>query len=238
MLHAPVLEVTGLTKSFYVHEQEKLIPSSAEVRLRVYPGELTALIGPTGSGKSTVLKAIFRTYLPSRGRILYRSTQGQVVDLARINEHAIIELRKNEIRIVTQFLQFLPRQQTLDVVAAPLARQGLSREQRREKACRLLERLGIPERLWTLPPSTFSGGERQRVNLARGIISQPRLLLLDEPTASLDHNTTMEVTRIIEETKSSGTGVLAVFHDMSLVQSLAEHTVALQLPADEALCPN
>jgi alpha-D-ribose 1-methylphosphonate 5-triphosphate synthase subunit PhnL len=232
----PLLDVSGLSKSFYVHEQEKLIPSSAEVRLKVFPGSLTALTGPTGSGKSTVLKSIFRTYLPSRGRILYRTAEGQLLDLTRIDEHAMIGLRKGEIRIVTQFLQFLPRQQTLDVVAAPLYKQGLPREDGRQKARRLLQRLGIPERLWTLPPSTFSGGERQRVNLARGIISRPRLLLLDEPTASLDETTTLEVTRIIQEAKSWGTGILAVFHDMSLVQCLAEHTVALQMPASEVPC--
>ncbi len=230
----PLLDVSGLSKSFAIHEQQKHIPSAAEVQLKVYPGQLTALVGPTGSGKSTVLKSIFRTYLPTRGRILYRNAAEEILDLARIDEHAILELRKGEIRFVTQFLQFLPRQQTLDVVASPLYKQGQTRDHGRSKARRLLTRLGIPERLWSLPPSTFSGGERQRVNLARGIISNPRLLLLDEPTASLDRTTTQEVTRIIQETKSMGTGILAVFHDLTLVQSLADQTVTLKMPEAEA----
>lgn len=238
MNNEPLLEVIGLSKGFYLHEQKKDIPSAADVHLHVYSGQLTALIGPTGCGKSTVLKSIYQTYIPSQGRVLYRTAEDQVLDLAQLEEQQIIELRKGEIRFVTQFLQFLPRQQTLDVVATPLYKQGQTREQGRSEARRLLKRLGIPERLWNLPPSTFSGGERQRVNLARGIISKPRLLLLDEPTASLDQNTIVEVTRIIEEAKSLGTGILAVFHDLNLVKSLAEHTVALQMPAVESPCPH
>jgi alpha-D-ribose 1-methylphosphonate 5-triphosphate synthase subunit PhnL len=130
-------------------------------------------------------------------------------------------------------LQFLPRQPTLDVVASPLQAQGCSREVGRREAARLLRRLAIPERLWNLPPATFSGGERQRVNLARGVIARPRLLLLDEPTASLDPVTMEEVVRIIEEIKRSGTGILAVFHDMELVERLADSIVRLKLPEQE-----
>ncbi|MBS3779123.1 MAG: ATP-binding cassette domain-containing protein [Desulfovermiculus sp.] len=219
-----------MEKHFYLHEQKKHIPSATGVHLQVHPGQLTALIGPTGCGKSSVLKSIYRTYIPSRGLILYRSARDEVLDLALLDEHRIMELRKREIRFVTQFLQFVPRQQTLDVVAAPLYKLGYSREEGRARARRLLHRLGIPERLWTLPPSTFSGGERQRVNLAQGMISRPRLLLLDEPTASLNPKTRREVTRIIREIKSWGTGILAVLHDMELVDNLAEQTVGLDLP--------
>ena len=230
MVYQPLLQVIELEKRFYLHEQKKHIPSAAGVHLQVYSGKLTALIGPTGCGKSSVLKSIYRTYIPSRGRILYRSARDELLDLALLDEHRIMELRKREIRFVTQFLQFVPRQQTLDVVAAPLYKLGYSREEGRERARLLLQRLGIPERLWTLPPSTFSGGERQRVNLAQGMISRPRLLLLDEPTASLDPKTRREVTRIIREIKSWGTGILAVLHDMELVEDLAEQTVGLDLP--------
>lgn len=226
----PLLDVIGLGKSFYVHEQGKDIPSAGNVHLQVYPGELTALIGPTGCGKSTVLKSIYRTYLPNQGQILYQDAGDRVLDLAQLDEHSVMRLRKGEIRFVTQFLRFVPRQKTLDVVAAPLYKQGMRKEAGRHKARELLTRLAIPEHLWTLPPSTFSGGERQRVNLAQGVISNPRLLLLDEPTASLDPKTTEEVTRIIDEIKSWGTGILAVFHNMDLVRCLAEHTVSLELP--------
>ncbi|MFO7875592.1 MAG: ATP-binding cassette domain-containing protein [Desulfovermiculus sp.] len=226
----PLLQVTGLGKQFYLHEQEKHIPSAENVNLTVYPGQVTALIGPTGCGKSTVLKSIYRTYIPTHGRMLYRTAMDTIVDLARLDEHEIMALRRGEIRFVTQFLQFVPRQPTLDVVAAPLYKQGATREEGREQARHLLQRLAIPERLWSLPPSTFSGGERQRVNLAQGVISRPRLLLLDEPTASLDPATRKEVVRIICEVSGWGTGILAVLHDIELVRSLAGHTVSLSPP--------
>ena len=233
MPNSPLLDVHGLGKRFYVFEQDKHIPSAADVHLRVESGRMTSLLGPTGSGKSTVLKCIYRTYLPTEGCIMFRTAGGERVDLAKLDEHGVIQLRHREIRFVTQFLQFLPRQPTLDVVASPLQAQGCSRQAGRQEAARLLRRLAIPERLWNLPPATFSGGERQRVNLARGVIARPRLLLLDEPTASLDPATMEEVVRIIEEIKRSGTGILAVFHDMELVERLADSIVRLKLPEQE-----
>ncbi|MFW5734115.1 MAG: phosphonate C-P lyase system protein PhnL [Oceanidesulfovibrio sp.] len=229
----PVLLVRNLSKSFYLHEQSKRIPSACGVHLAVHPRRLTALVGPTGSGKSSVLKAIYRSYLPGAGEILYRGADGLVHDLASLDDHGVIRLRNAEISFVTQFLQALPRQPTMDVVAQPLYKKGLGREEGREAACRMLARLSIPKRLWSLPPSTFSGGERQRVNLARGVIGRPRLLLLDEPTASLDPTTTDVVVELIEEVKSWGSAILAVFHSTYLVERLADNVVRLDLPMEE-----
>jgi len=226
----PVLKVEGFSKTFTLHEQNKLIPSSSNVNLDVFSGRLTALIGPTGSGKSSVLKGIYRTYLPSSGRIAYRSTNGNTVDLAKADEHQILNLRKQEIGFVTQFLRVLPRQSTEDVVATPLYMQGISRAEAREQARDILDKLKLPERLWGISPATFSGGEKQRVNLARGLLSKPRLLLLDEPTASLDPQTTELVIGLINDLKCEGVAILAIFHHPDVVERLADNVVKLSPP--------
>ncbi len=230
MTSKPLLMVENLSKTFFLHEQNKVIPSSSQVNLTVYSGKLTALIGPTGAGKSSVLKSIYRTYLPSSGRLLYETAAGGVVDLALALEHRILELRREEIGFVTQFLHTLPRQKTLDVVAMPLYRQGVNKQEGRARAAELLAELNIPERLWEVPPATFSGGEKQRVNLARGLIASPRLLLLDEPTASLDAETTDRVVALIQRKKEQGVGMLAIFHHADLVKRMADEVVELSVP--------
>jgi alpha-D-ribose 1-methylphosphonate 5-triphosphate synthase subunit PhnL len=225
---SPVLRVEGYAKQFSLHEQGVVIPSSHDVNMEVDAGSLTALIGPTGSGKSSVLKGIYRTYLPSAGRLLYTTAAGKRVDLARTDEHRIIELRRDEIGFVTQFLHFLPRQPTDLVVAQPLVQRGRPVEEARALAHEMLTALNLPERLWGVSPATFSGGEKQRVNLARGLVSRPRLLLLDEPTASLDPATSERVVRLIEALKQEGVAMLAVFHQPELVKRLADRVVELQ----------
>ncbi|MDP3331095.1 MAG: phosphonate C-P lyase system protein PhnL [Methylococcaceae bacterium] len=234
MTSKPLLSVENLSKTFYLHEQNKVIPSSSQVNLTVYSGKLTALIGPTGAGKSSVLKSIYRTYLPSSGRLLYETAAGGTLDLALALEHRILELRREEIGFVTQFLHTLPRQKTLDVVAMPLYQQGVSKQQGRARAAELLAELNIPERLWEVPPATFSGGEKQRVNLARGLIASPRLLLLDEPTASLDAKTTDRVVDLIQRKKAQGVGMLAIFHHADLVKRMADEVVELSVPLANA----
>lgn len=230
MTSKPLLSVENLSKTFYLHEQNKVIPSSSQVNLTVYSGKLTALIGPTGAGKSSVLKSIYRTYLPTSGRLLYETAAGGTLDLALALEHRILELRREEIGFVTQFLHTLPRQKTLDVVAMPLYQQGVNKQQGRARAAELLAELNIPERLWEVPPATFSGGEKQRVNLARGLIASPRLLLLDEPTASLDAKTTDRVVDLIQRKKAQGVGMLAIFHHADLVKRMADEVVELSVP--------
>jgi alpha-D-ribose 1-methylphosphonate 5-triphosphate synthase subunit PhnL len=226
----PILEVEDFSKTFILHEQGKSLPSSQSVFLKAFPGRLTALIGPTGAGKSTVLKGIYRTYLPTSGRIMFTTGQGQILDLALADEHKILELRQEEIGFVTQFLHTLPRQSTEDVVAMPLIKEGVPHDIALEKARDILGKLNLPERLWAVSPATFSGGEKQRVNLARGLLAQPRLLLLDEPTASLDAKTTDRVIELIQNLKETGTAMIAIFHDMDLVKKLADDVVKLEPP--------
>lgn len=226
----PVLKIKDFGKHFTLHEQGKVIPSSHNVALEVHAGELTALIGPTGAGKSSVLKGIYRTYLPSAGKILYRDKSGEEIDLAQADEYRMLQLRREEIGFVTQFLFCLPRQATLDVVAHPLVARGVARETAREQAAAMLAALNLPERLWSISPATFSGGEKQRVNLARGLVSKPRLLLLDEPTASLDPVTAERVIGLIEAIKKEGIAMLAIFHHPELTQRLGDRVVELAPP--------
>ena len=230
MNETPILRVEGYSKHFELHEQGKIIPSSCDVNLNVYSGQLTALIGATGAGKSTVLKGIYRTYLPTSGRLIYRTASGHEIDLAQADEHSVLELRRTEISFVTQFLHALPRQATEDVVAQPLFQKGMDRTEARDIARKMLAAMNLPERLWGISPATFSGGEKQRVNLARGLVSRPRLLLLDEPTASLDPKTTERVVRLIEDLKNDGVAMLAIFHHPDLVERMADDVVELEPP--------
>ncbi|MEW5904396.1 MAG: phosphonate C-P lyase system protein PhnL [Pseudomonadota bacterium] len=225
-----ILTIEHYAKTFHLHERDLNIPSASQVNLSVYPGKLTALIGPTGAGKSSVLKGVYRTYLPSAGRMLYRTADGGTIDLAQADEHRMLELRQTEIGFVTQFLHCLPRKSALDVVAEPLVARGMAREAARGRAADLLAQLDVPAHLWHVPPATFSGGEKQRVNLARGLIAQPRLLLLDEPTASLDPATTERVVMHLERMKDSGIAMLAIFHHPELVRRLADSVVELSPP--------
>lgn len=226
----PILRVKDYSKHFTLHEQGKIIPSSHGVNLEVYPGKLTALIGPTGSGKSTVLKGIYRTYLPSSGHLYFRTKENKEIDLCLADEHRILEIRRNEISFVTQFLHALPRQSTEDIVAQPLIKNGMKKSLAQDIAREMLEAMNLPESLWSISPATFSGGEKQRVNLARGLVSRPRLLLLDEPTASLDPDTTERVIRLIENLKQDGVAMLAIFHHPELVERMADMVVQLTPP--------
>ncbi|MET4026417.1 alpha-D-ribose 1-methylphosphonate 5-triphosphate synthase subunit PhnL [Marinobacter sp. MBR-99] len=235
MTHLPdtaILEVNGLAKQFNLHAQGEVVPSCSGVNLAAYPGQLAALTGPTGAGKSSVLKCIYRTYLPGSGTLNFRTADGRVMDLARISEQDMLRLRRSDIGFVTQFLHCVPRRPAEEVVAEPLILRDVEAGEALAQARTLLARLNVPERLWRLPPATFSGGEKQRVNLARGLIAKPRLLLLDEPTASLDKATTGRVIELLQEFKRAGVAMIAIFHDPDLVAALAdaEHRLAPPQP--------
>jgi len=225
----PILQVTGLEKSFHIHAAGKTLPSLAAVSLTVAAGELVALVGPSGAGKSTVLKCIHRTYLPMAGSILLHCADG-IIDLATADEASVLACRRRDLAFVTQFLHVLPRQSTVEVVARPLLAQGVERSAALARAREQLDRFALPERLWDIPPATFSGGEKQRVNLARSLVTRPRLLLLDEPTASLDPQATARVVAAIQALKGDSFGILAVFHDRQLVAQLADRVVELSAP--------
>ncbi|WP_369932494.1 phosphonate C-P lyase system protein PhnL [Rhodovulum sp. 12E13] len=204
-----VIEVDGLDKSFTLHDQGgAVIPVLAGARLAVEAGECVALTGASGAGKSTLMRMIHGNYLAGAGRIAVCG-----VDVARAAPREILALRRDRLGHVSQFLRVVPRVPALEVVAEPLLAVGASREAALGRARALLTRLNLPERLWALSPTTFSGGEQQRVNIARGFAHPYPALLLDEPTASLDAANREVVLTLVDEARARGAAILGIFHD-------------------------
>lgn len=218
-----MIKITGLSKMFRMHILKgKIIEGFKDVSFSVKPGQALGIKGKSGKGKSSVLKCLYRTYIPSSGSIMYDSTGYGSIDLARANEHEVIGIRKSEISFITQFLHIIPRIAALDIVAEPLVGAGVGASEARNKAAALLRELGIPEGLFDAFPSTFSGGEKQRINIARSIIKAPRLLLMDEPTASLDKKSTATVVELLKGLKKKGTTMIGAFHDMWVMDQISD----------------
>lgn len=224
---APVLTVDGLAKAFRIHHLESSLPIFANVDLKLCAGEFILLAGPNGAGKSTLLRTLYRSCRPTGGRALYHAAEGDI-DLARAADVDIALLRARDIGFVTQFLQARPRISAEDLVAEPLRQAGEVEEVARAAARRELEALGVKSALWSAYPSTFSGGERQKVNLARALISPRRLLLLDEPTASLDIGAREALTHRLTELKAQGVAMIGVFHHASDVAALVDREFRLE----------
>ncbi len=204
-----MIRIAGLGKSFTLHNQgSAVIPVMAGACLTVHPGECVGLVGQSGSGKSTLMRMVYGNYLSAGGSIVVGG-----LDMTRAEPRQIIRLRRETLGYVSQFLRVVPRVPTLDVVAEPLLQLGAPAAQAKARAAELLARLNIPERLWPLSPNTFSGGEQQRVNIARGFAHPYPALLLDEPTASLDATNRAVVLALIEEAKARGAAILGIFHD-------------------------
>ncbi|WP_417714088.1 phosphonate C-P lyase system protein PhnL [Pseudophaeobacter arcticus] len=204
-----MIELENVSKSFTLHNQgSAVIPVMERVNLQVAAGECVGLIGASGAGKSTLMRLIYGNYLAASGRVMVGD-----LDVAQAEPRQIIALRRDTLGYVSQFLRVVPRVAALDVVAEPLLAVGTPIEVARDRAASLLAELNIPERLWSLSPTTFSGGEQQRVNIARGFAYDYPALLLDEPTASLDAKNRATVLRLIEGAKSRGAAIIGIFHD-------------------------
>lgn len=204
-----MIEVSNLSKSFTLHNQgAAIIPVMAAAALHVRPGECVGLVGRSGAGKSTLMRMIHGNYLATSGSIRIGG-----VEVVGASPRQIIALRRGTLGYVSQFLRVVPRVPTIEVVADPLRALGTPRDEAEEAAAALLERLNIPRALWSLSPTTFSGGEQQRVNIARGFVNPWPALLLDEPTASLDAANRDVVLTLIEEAKARGAAILGIFHD-------------------------
>jgi alpha-D-ribose 1-methylphosphonate 5-triphosphate synthase subunit PhnL len=173
-------------------------------------------------GKSSILKALYRTYTTTGGDIIFTKEDGTSVNIASCDESTMLDLRKNEIGYVSQFLKVLPRISAVDVVAEPLIDKGEDEKNAKEVACELLSYLGIKEELFNVSPLTFSGGEQQRVNIAKGIIAPKSVLLLDEPTASLDHSNTMKVIQRLQKIKAEGVAMIGIFHDLEAMRAISD----------------
>lgn len=226
---ATILEVKNLMKCFNLHIlNEKKIEALIDVNFSMEEGEIVGLTGKSGSGKSTLMKAIYRTYLANTGEINYLSNTFGLIDLVTADEHKVLQLRRKEITYCSQFLKVIPRVTAIDVVADTIVKKESDRPMAREIATDLIKTLGLPDELWDAFPSTFSGGEQQRINIARAIIAKPRFLLVDEPTASLDTKTKDIVIRLILDLKQNGTSVLLITHDEYTLQKLSDKTIHLQ----------
>lgn len=222
------LSVSGLVKHFTVHAQGGVrMPVLDGVSLSVARGECLALVGPSGAGKSTLLRSLYGNYRPQSGSILV-DHDGRVVNMVAAEPREILDVRRRTIGYVSQFLRVIPRVATLDLVAEPLIRRSVERTEALSRAGALLERLGVPARLWKLPPATFSGGEQQRVNIARCLVADFPVLLLDEPTASLDPANRQRTVELIAERRDAGAAIVGIFHDSEVRALVATRTHDLQ----------
>jgi len=225
----PILKVEHLHKQFTLHTLNgKEIRALSDISFGVDEGEIIGLTGKSGAGKSTLMKCLYRTYLANGGKILYQTLKGDIIDLVAAPDHAVIALRREEIRYCSQFLEVIPRVTAVDVVAERKIRSASDWESARDEARGLLEILGLPQELWDAYPATFSGGEQQRINIAQAIIARPRLLLIDEPTASLDLKTKSVVIEKILELKNVGTTVICISHDEYTLNNLVERRIHLK----------
>ncbi len=212
-MDTPVLSLRAVRKSFTLHLREGAsLPVLQDAAFDLAAGECVLLSGPSGAGKSSLLKMIYGNYRTEAGRILLRDG-GRLVDIAGADAREILEIRRRTLGYVSQFLRVIPRVAALDVVAEPATAFGLAAGEARDRAADTLRRLNLPERLWQLPPATFSGGEQQRVNIARGLATPYPVLLLDEPTASLDAGNRDAVVALLQVALARGASMVAIVHD-------------------------
>ncbi len=217
--------VSDVAKSFTMHLRDGLhIPVVEAVNFSLRLGECAVLGGPSGAGKSSILKMLYGNYRVDRGQILV-DHNGTLTDLVTAEPRVVLAIRRDTIGYVSQFLRAVPRVSALDVAGEPLVQRGATQAEARKRAGELFARLNLPEKLWDLPPATFSGGEQQRVNIARGFITDHPVLLLDEPTASLDAANRAVVIAMIAEKKQAGTALLGIFHDADVREAVADRIV-------------
>ncbi|WP_336326509.1 phosphonate C-P lyase system protein PhnL [Halovenus sp. HT40] len=232
-----VLSIEGLSKTFDMHVLgDTEVVGLDDVSFDVHEGEFLAIVGESGSGKSSLLKCLYRTYDPTAGRVLYHDGTNEI-DLASCDDRTVMALREDTVGYTSQFLDEIPRVPAVDVVARPLVEQGMATADAREQARELLDALHVPEELWEAYPATFSGGERQRVNLAQALAPKPDLLLLDEPTSALDPETRQAAIELLDSYLDDETTVIGVFHNTDVVETVADRVVALDNGQLQAVVP-
>jgi len=225
-----MIRIKNLKKSFTLHTQGGVRLMVLDgMNLEVQSGECVVLVGPSGTGKSSLLRSLYGNYKAESGKILMRH-EGEWVDMAGAEPRQVLEIRKWTLGYVSQFLRVVPRVPALEVVMEKLLALGVNPGEARERSGKILTRLGIPERLWPLSPTTFSGGEQQRINLARGFVHPYPVLLLDEPTAALDAKNRRAVVGLIQEAKERGAAIVGTFHDGEVRKEVA--TRILEMPGN------
>jgi alpha-D-ribose 1-methylphosphonate 5-triphosphate synthase subunit PhnL len=219
---ASMTEIESVAKTFVMHVTGTRVPILRNLTLQVRAGECAVLDGPSGIGKSSILRMIYGNYRVGTGRVAVRDGEAWV-DVATATPRRVLRLRQSTVGYISQFLRTIPRVAAIDVVAAAARQADLSGDIAIARAAEMLTRLNIPEHLWRLPPATFSGGEQQRVNIARGLVGSHPILLLDEPTASLDAGNRAAVVEFIQARKKAGAALLGIFHDEEVRSHVVDH---------------
>jgi phosphonate C-P lyase system protein PhnL len=223
-----LLEIKDLSKSFTLHNLGKHIQAVNGIEILLKEGEFVGITGKSGSGKSTVLKCIYGTYRLQQGSIWYNSEKFGPINLAKSTEREMLYLRKHEIGYVSQFLNVMPRTTARQLVKQALLEMGNNQDIAEQETEKILTHFELGHDLWDSYPATFSGGEKLRLNIARAMVKKPRLLLLDEPTASLDHDSKMKVKMLIEQLMNEGTTMLGIFHDLEFMNNLCTREYSMQ----------
>jgi alpha-D-ribose 1-methylphosphonate 5-triphosphate synthase subunit PhnL len=225
----PLLSVRDIRKQITLHILEgKEVAPLRGVSFDLQPGEFLGIVGPSGAGKSSLIKCLNRTYLADGGTAHYRTASGDLVDLLHTDERTMIRLRRREIHYVSQFLKAPPRVPAVDIVASVIVNRGGDPDEARTRASETLGMLGIGPQLQSSYPSLFSGGEQQRVNVARALVDPPRLLLLDEPTSALDAENRARVLEVLRAAQANGTAMIGIFHDIEMLNQLADNVMVLE----------
>jgi alpha-D-ribose 1-methylphosphonate 5-triphosphate synthase subunit PhnL len=222
-----LLTIENLSKSFYLHATDKIIPSCQHIGFALNEGEFIGIVGRSGAGKSTILKCINRTYLPLEGDIFYNSRAFGKINLTKATEREMLWLRRYEIGYVSQFLNVMPRTTAKEHVMSALMETGAAAAKAEEASRQMLSYFRLPESLWDIYPNTFSGGERLRLNLAHAMVKRPRLMLLDEPTASLDNKTKILVKDMLLMLKNGETSMVGIFHDLEFMEGVCDRVYNL-----------
>ncbi|NLA50754.1 MAG: phosphonate C-P lyase system protein PhnL [Alcaligenaceae bacterium] len=222
-----LVKVSGLDKTFTLHQQQGVVLKVLkDISFEVGAGECVILNGPSGTGKSTLLRTLYGNYLPASGSIQFLKDD-KYIEMVGADPRTVMMVRKELIGYVSQFLRVIPRVSCLDVVMEPALLRGWSHQAAQERAEQLLTRLAVPSSLWSLAPGTFSGGEQQRVNIARSFIVNWPIMLLDEPTASLDNKNRQVVLELIKEAKDAGSAVIGIFHDVEAREIVMDRYIEL-----------
>jgi alpha-D-ribose 1-methylphosphonate 5-triphosphate synthase subunit PhnL len=225
------LEVVNLNKRFTMHILDKKeIVAFQDINFKIDRGRFLGISGKSGYGKSSLIKCIYRNYDVTSGDIFLYNQSGQKINLTQISDIEMLDIRSRRMGYVSQFFQAIPRVTTMNVVIEPLIDRGWEKENAVERAKALFELFDIPKNLWDAFPSTFSGGEKQRINLLRTLIDCPEILLLDEPTASLDRNNRKIILNIIQELKKQNITMIGIFHDPAELELLADDILPLDRP--------
>lgn len=223
-----MLTIKNLQKSFTIHHLNKTFTALENISIHVKEGGFLGIVGKSGSGKSTILKSIYRTYEPQDGEIYFKSAAFGEIDLLRATPRQIVYLRKHEIGYVSQFLNVMPRTTALELVTQSLLDVGVKRAEAEQHAKDALIHFDLDEKLWNSYPNNFSGGEKLRLNIACAVVKEPRLLLLDEPTASLDQASKVKVRESIEKLKAQGTTLIGIFHDLEFMEGLCDDVFTMK----------